>query len=708
MIRGANNRIYKSVVLVWLTLSVAGVALSGVAWHQLREALRTSQHAAAIKEAAERVLRALLDAETSQRGFVLTGKEDFLEPFKTAEAALPAQFEHLGALVSADTNLMNQVLDLRARSELLLEVHRKIIAERRDRGIAAASDPDGQGEGKALMDEIRKKIAIITSSRGELTSAESRVSGGQLLRANLTSMVAATVGLGAGFFALYLAQKSREHEMRENELVQARLLAESENREKSTFLANMSHEIRTPMNAILGFSELLAGELQNPKHRDYVRSIRTSATSLLSLINDLLDMSKVEAGLLELRPEPTDPREICEFIKIVFSGPAAKRGVKLLCKVADDLPRALLLDRGRLRQILVNLVNNAVKFTDHGRIDVVVTWEKQADSSSRILLVIEVEDTGVGIPKDKLEVIFKPFMQARMHLDKEESGTGLGLAIVHQLVHLMGGTVTVASVVGQGTAFHLRFPDVPVSVRLPLTDASEARADFDELKPAKILAVDDNETNCRLVASMFEGSHHQIEFSNDGQDAIAKARVFQPSLILLDIRMPEMDGPEALAEIRKIPGMELLPVIAVTASSLLDSEKKLREKFNGYLRKPFTRRELFNEIAQFLPKAEKKPAEIAAPIPDGGAPPARRAWGGLAADLRGLEVREWRGLQESLAMSESRQFAGKLEKLARETGCEPLLTYAQALSQYAETYDVDGLEKHVQGFKALVERIENA
>jgi signal transduction histidine kinase/response regulator of citrate/malate metabolism len=705
MFREASNRIYKSVVLIWLTLSVAVVALSGLAWHQLREALRISQEAVAIKEAAERILTALLDAETSQRGFALTGKEEFLQPFKSAEAGMPAQFELLGALVSGDTNLMNRVLDLRARSELLLEFHRKVIAERRERGITAAGELVSQGQGKALMDEVRQRLAVLASARGDLTSAEARASSGQLLRANLTSLIAAIVGLGAGFFSLYLAQKSREHKVRENELDQARMLAESESREKSTFLANMSHEIRTPMNAILGFSELLAGDLQNPKHRDYVRSIRTSATSLLQLINDLLDMSKVEAGLVELRPEPTDPREICEFVKILFSGPAAKRRVRLLCKVAEDLPRALLLDRGRLRQILVNLVSNAVKFTDRGRIDVVVNWEKQPDSSSRITLIIEVEDTGVGIPKDKLDLVFKPFVQAGVHPDKEKSGSGLGLAIVRQLVHLMGGTITVASVAGQGSAFHLRFPDVPVSVRLPLTEGADAAPDFNSLKPARILAVDDNEMNCRLVASMFEGSRHQVEFGSDGQQAIAKARAFRPDLILLDIRMPEMDGPEALDEIRKIPGMDLLPVIAVTASSVLESEKALREKFNGYLRKPFTRRELFDEIAQFLPKAEKQPDKN---VKVDGAASARPAWGAVARGLRGLESKEWSGLRESLAISESREFAHKLEKLGREADCEPLLIYAQSLSHYAETYNVDALEKHIHGFTALIERIEKS
>ncbi len=707
MSRWANNQIYKFVILVWLTLSVASVVLSSIAWRQLHDALESSQEAVAIKESSEVVLKSMLDAETAQRGFSLTGDDTFLEPFKKAETALPAQFEKLALLARTDTNLMAQVMELRAQSELAIDYHRRVIADRRQKGITAAAGIVKEGQGKRLMDEIRKRVSVVSDAREDLTSVEARTSRSQLLRANLTSMITAIIGLGAGFLAFYLAQVSGRHAQRESELLNARLMAERENREKSTFLANMSHEIRTPMNAILGFSELLYGEIREAKHRGYIQSIRASATSLLQLINDLLDMSKVEAGMVNLRPEPTDPREICDFIKVVFAGPATKRGVKLECHISDDLPRALLLDRGRLRQILVNLVSNAVKFTDHGSIDVRVNFEKQSDSSSRITLIIEVQDTGVGIPKDKIEAIFKPFVQVGTHQEKERGGTGLGLSIVHNLVNLMGGSVTVASVPGQGSAFHLRFPNVPVSIRLPAAEqAEQAKApNFNDFKPARILAVDDNETNCRLLAGMFEGSHHTIEFGRDGREAVQKSQTFHPDLILLDIRMPEMNGYEAVKEIRKIAGMELLPVIAVTASSMGDEEQSLQEKFNAHLRKPFSRRQLFNELSHFLPKAEK--TETPEPVAN-RTPESHSAWRLVATQLRALEASEWPGVRDSLAINETRDFAQKLEKLARETDCLPLLTYAEALGHYAETYAVDELEKHLRAFPALIGQIEHS
>jgi signal transduction histidine kinase/CheY-like chemotaxis protein len=706
MSRWATNQVYRNVIRLWLVLSVASVVMSVVAWRQLHDAISVSHEAVAIKESTELILKSLLDAETAQRGFALTGDEAFLSPFKASDAALTPQFEKLGTLAVTDTNLMNQVLELRAQSEVAMDYHKRVIDERRRKGINAAAELVKQGQGKKIMDDIRRRVDAVTAARSDQTSAEARISRSELLRANLTSVITAIIGLGAGFFAFYLAQVSSRHVERENELLNARILAERESREKSTFLANMSHEIRTPMNAILGFSELLYGEVREPKQRGYIQSIRASATSLLQVINDLLDMSKVEAGMVKLRPEPTDPREICDFIKVVFAGAATRRGIRLDCHVSDDLPRALLLDRGRLRQILVNLVSNAVKFTDKGTIDVTVTWEKQPDNTgSRITLIIEVQDTGVGIPKDRIEAIFKPFVQAGTHQDKERGGTGLGLSIVRQLVQLMGGTVTVASVVGQGSVFHLRFPNVPVSVRLPAAEQSEpgTAPNFNELRASRILVVDDNETNRRLLAGMFAGSHHQVDFGRDGREAVQKCGTFHPAIVLLDIRMPEMNGYEAVGEIRKVPGMELIPVIAVTASSLADENDALEEQFNAHLRKPFSRRQLFNELAHFLPRADKG----GGPSPPETTPADPPAWHRVAKELRVLEKTEWPGVRDSLAINETRVFGKKLEILARDNQCPPLLTFAEALDHYAETYSVDDLERHLRSFPALIERIEH-
>jgi CheY-like chemotaxis protein len=515
-------------------------------------------------------------------------------------------------------------------------------------------------------------------------------------------MVAGIFGIGAGLFALWLAQLALKHHERERELIEAKIRAERSNQEKTIFLANMSHEIRTPMNAILGFSELLGGDLRSPKHKQYLQSIRSSADSLLQLINDILDMSKIEAGVMVLRPEPTDLREICDFIRTLFSEPAAKKDIRLHCHVVVNLPHAILMDRIRLRQILVNLVGNAVKFTDKGGVDVNVLWEKEP-TSSQITLIIEVLDTGVGIPQDKLDAIFKPFVQSGAHRDKEKQGTGLGLSIVKRLTEMLGGTVTVASVMGQGSAFYLRFPQVPISVRLPLSDKLpvDSEVDFNELRPANLLIVDDNQTNCDLVAGMFASAHHKLHFAFSGEEAILKARELKPDIILMDIRMPGMSGDEAMSAIRKFVGLEMVPSIAVTASALSDEENVLKEKFSGYVRKPFSKRELFEELSEFLPRTKKE--SVATNPENNSETPASKE---LLCELRKLIIEPWPAIRDSVAINESKIFGQKLESMGRQWNCEPLIDYAQKLSRDAENYAVTDLEKHLGEFSALVEQLD--
>ena len=310
--------------------------------------------------------------------------------------------------------------------------------------------------------------------------------------------VAGLLGVGAGLFALYFYRIDYYQERARRELLEEKLHAEQAVLEKSAFLANMSHEIRSPMNAILGFSELLEPDGLTPKQSQYVRAIRDSGAALLHLINDILDLSKLEAGKLELHPDPTDMRDSCEFLRTVFGQQAVMKSLQLQFELAPDLPRALLLDRLRLRQVLVNLLGNAIKFTEQGCVKTRVSWQKQEQDGTGTLL-IDVEDTGIGIPVDKLEEVFKPFVQADSRRTAEKEGTGIGLTIVKRLTELMGGTLAVESTVGQGTIFHLRFTNVPVSGRLPVGDHAEpgGAVDFNDFAPATVLVVDDNQNQSR-------------------------------------------------------------------------------------------------------------------------------------------------------------------------------------------------------------------
>jgi CheY-like chemotaxis protein/anti-sigma regulatory factor (Ser/Thr protein kinase) len=496
-------------------------------------------------------------------------------------------------------------------------------------------------------------------------------------------------------------------------LLEEKLHAEQSVREKSAFLANMSHEIRSPMNAILGFSELLEPDGLTPKQAQYVRAIRDSGAALLHLINDILDLSKLEAGKLELHPDPTDMRDSCQFLRTVFGQQAVTKSLQLHFELSPNLPRALLLDRLRLRQVLVNLLSNAIKFTERGSVKTRVSWERHEDGRSGTLL-IDVEDTGIGIPAEELEEVFKPFVQAESLQTAEKEGTGIGLTIVKRLTELMGGSLTVESTVGQGTVFHLRFANVPVSGRLPVGDHAEpgGAVDFNDFAPATLLVVDDNPTNRAYLAGIFEKTHHRVHFATNGREALACLGKAKPDVVLLDIRMPVMDGRTALAEIRKQASLVSLPVIAVTASSKAGEETELQSQFSGYIRKPFSRQTLFAELAQFLQRASpgngleglnlgESLKSIPSPSPDRAA-----QWQELALELRRREAAEWPTLRDSLAVNETRAFAHKLFLLGQEAQCGPLATYAAALTAFADAYAIGQMERHLAAFPKLVESIQ--
>jgi signal transduction histidine kinase/CheY-like chemotaxis protein len=707
--RRLGNRFYKTIVVLWLTLSIGSVVLAAISWWNLSNLMAQGRQLTATRDDLAGLLKSMLDAETGTRGYVITGDTNYLEPLQNATSGIPSQFDHLVSRVGGDPVFIKKAVDLRGQMDLSLNWQQQVIATR-TRSFNKAADLINAGQGKQVMDGIRDRISELDHMRADKQSHIREQINRQVFRASLTSMAAGAAGVGAGVIAFWLSQIFLRQQKREHELMEAKLQAEHSNQEKTAFLANMSHEIRTPMNAILGFSELLQNDLSKPRHRQYLQSIRSSADSLLLLINDILDMSKIEAGAMELRPEPTDLREICDFVRTLFSEPATKKHLKVECHVVENMPHALLLDRIRLRQILVNLVGNAVKFTDKGGVDVRVNWEKQ-QTSSHVTLVIEVQDTGVGIPQDKLDAIFKPFVQAGAHREKEKQGTGLGLSIVKRLAGIMGGTVTVASVMEQGSAFHLRFPDVPISARLPASAkfASSSEVNFNELRPATLLVVDDNETNCRLIAGMFAGSHHHLYFGSSGDEAVAKARELKPDILLLDVRMPGLGGYEALDQIRKIPGLEFLPIIAVTASNLLSEDHSLKERFSGFVRKPFSQRELFDELADFLPR-HLKPETIkktsGSNRPETESAELVPASKELVSRLRQLLVERWPAIRDSVAINESRAFGSELKDLGQRWQCPPLVNYAQKLLLDAENYAVTDLEKHLGEFALLVEQLD--
>jgi signal transduction histidine kinase/DNA-binding response OmpR family regulator len=715
MIYRFRHGVIGPLVFIWLTATVVSVVMGTVAWSRFSRSIDASADAEQLRESMYQLFSVLQDAEASERSYLLRGSAAYREAFNNADRTFPEKFVRLASSAQHDSVGQTDLGELHRLVDLELAELREAIALRADKGPAGPEVAASTEQTRTTMDRIREIIKRRHDNRLDLLSATGEITRREMKLVHLMTWMAGLLGVGAGVFAFYFYRVDYYQERDRRELLEEKLHAEQSVREKSAFLANMSHEIRSPMNAILGFSELLEPDGLTPKQAQYVRAIRDSGAALLHLINDILDLSKLEAGKLELHPDPTDMRDSCGFLRTVFGQQAVTKSLQLQFELSPNLPRALLLDRLRLRQVLVNLLSNAIKFTEQGHVKTRVSWESQADGRSGTLL-IDVEDTGIGIPADKLEEVFQPFVQADSPGKAEREGTGIGLTIVKRLIELMGGSLAVDSEVGRGTVFHLRFPNVPVSGRLPVGDHAEpgGAVDFNDFAPATLLVVDDNPTNRAYLAGIFEKTHHQVHFANNGQEALAYLTQAKADVVLLDIRMPVMDGRTALVEIRKQASLASLPVIAVTASSKAGEEMELQRQFSGYIRKPFSRQTLFLALAQFLqrespgngPEGQNLgPTLKSIPIlsPDQAA-----QWQQLVLELHRREATEWPTLRDSLAVNETRAFAHNLFTLGQAARCAPLTTYAAALTTFADAYAIGQMECHLAAFPKLVESIETS
>ncbi|MCG8491290.1 MAG: ATP-binding protein [Sneathiellales bacterium] len=526
----------------------------------------------------------------SARMAAQTGDAIWEQRYRKYEPELGKAIEAASALVP-ETHANESVLATNSANEILVEIEEKAFSHVREGNVLEASEllssPLYENNKRIYARGMEVFNQVLQEA---LANADQQRLKSQYLQILLASAIAIILLFSWGC-AFILLKRWRLR------LTEAKKEAEKASRAKSSFLATISHEIRTPLNGILGTAQLMAETRLEKDQREHLRILQNSGQVLLAIINDVLDMSKIDAGRMEIEKTAFKLSNCLTSSTDALRSLAKQKGLKLNMLLDPEVPDYVKGDPVKLRQILWNLLSNAIKFTEIGHVTVGVSV-KEPKRDGKIWLVIYVEDTGAGIRPDRLATIFEAFSQEDETITRRHGGTGLGLAIVKNLVALLQGEISVKSEKGHGTRFDLRLPFHPVPAsEIPLEETAPTTPIKSGSRPLNILVAEDNEVNAMIIRAFLEKAGHSVLLVDNGKKAVQAVAEKQPDLLITDIHMPVMDGEEATRRIRQMPMGKNLRIIGLTAEAFADRHRRFLEAgMDDILSKPYTEDQLTGMI----------------------------------------------------------------------------------------------------------------